>query len=86
MNQREALVYRQLTHEVSLRREDLGPWLAAMARFRASQTGQTPIQILRDRLEIGWRWQAVPLSPPVGEMGLYRINRATLWPSNPANL
>jgi Zn-dependent protease with chaperone function len=86
MNQREALVYRQLTHEVSLRREDLGPWLAAMARFSASQTGQTPIQILHDKLEIGWRWQAVPLSPPVGEMGLYRINRATLWPSNPANL
>jgi Zn-dependent protease with chaperone function len=83
---RAQLVYRQLTHEVSLRREDFGPWLAAMVQFRASQTGQTPTQIYRDKLQLGWRWQAVPLSPPVGEMGIYRIDRSKLWPSDPANL
>jgi hypothetical protein len=57
-----------------------------MVQFRASQTGQTPTQIYRDKLQLGWRWQAVPLSPPVGEMGIYRIDRSKLWPSDPANL
>ncbi|MDP9234282.1 MAG: M56 family metallopeptidase [Actinomycetota bacterium] len=83
---RAQLVYRQLTHEVSLRREDFGPWLAAMVQFRASQTGQTPTEIYRDKLQLGWRWQAVPLSPPMGEMSIYRIDRSKLWPSDPANL
>ncbi|MEA2505713.1 MAG: heat shock protein HtpX [Actinomycetota bacterium] len=81
LSARAQRTYRQLTHDVSLRREDLGVWLGTMVQFRASQTGQDPTAIYRDRLQIGWRWQAVPLSPPVGEMGLYRINREALWPS-----
>jgi Zn-dependent protease with chaperone function len=86
LSARAQRAYRQLTHDVSLRREDLAAWLGTMVQFRASQTGQDPTEIFRDRLQIGWRWQAVPLSPPVGEMGLYRINRQTLWPTDPAKL
>lgn len=83
LSARAQRTYRQLTHDVSLRREDLGVWLGTMVQFRASQTGQDPTVLYRDRLQIGWRWQAVPLSPPVGEMGLYKINRETLWPPEP---
>jgi Zn-dependent protease with chaperone function len=75
---RAKIAYRQLTHEISVRREDFGNWLRAMVEFRASQTGQSPTEIYRDRLQIGWGWQAVPLSPAVGQMGIYRIDRASL--------
>ena len=77
LNQRAQRVYRQLTHDVSLRREDLGIWFDTMVQFRYSQTGQAA-KLDRDALQIGSRWQAVPLSAPVAGMGLYRIDAANL--------
>jgi hypothetical protein len=70
-------VYRQLTHDVSLRREDLGVWFDTMVQFRASQTGQTA-KLYDVGFQIGSRWQAVPLSAPVAGMGLYRIDPTNL--------
>ncbi|MDP9227119.1 MAG: M56 family metallopeptidase [Actinomycetota bacterium] len=78
---RARIVYRQLTHEISVRTQDFAAWLQAMVQLRASQTGQSPTAIYRDRLQMGW--QAVPLSPAVGQMGIYRIDRAALWAPPP---
>jgi Zn-dependent protease with chaperone function len=77
LTSRAQRVYRQLTHDVSLRREDLGVWFDTMVQFRASQTGQSA-KLYDDGLQIGSRWQAVPLSAPMAGMGLYRIDPTNL--------